>query len=87
MSLPDRSDQIDRSRIEQVWEQVAAMIRADIADGTFPAGYRLPSETEIAQQYGVARMTARKALATLIADGLLVVIRGRGTYVARVPDE
>ena len=82
MSLPDRSGLIDRTKIEQVWEQVAGMIRADIADGTFAAGHRLPSETELAGQYGVARMTARKAVGQLAADGLVQVVHGRGTFVA-----
>jgi GntR family transcriptional regulator len=81
MSLPDRSDLIDRSKLAYVWQQMADGIRADITAGMFAAGHRLPSEVELAGQYGVARMTARRAIAALVDDGVLVVLRGRGTYV------
>jgi len=81
MSLDDRSESIDRTKLAYVWEQMADGIRADIAAGVFTAGHRLPSETELARQYGVARMTARKAIAELVKDGSVVVVHGRGTYV------
>ena len=83
MSLPDRSGLIDRTSYEQVWAQIARMIRADITDGTFTAGHRLPSETDLADQYGVARMTARKAVAQLAADGVVTIVHGRGTFVTQ----
>jgi DNA-binding GntR family transcriptional regulator len=85
MSLPDRTTKSDRTRIEQIWEQVRDMIRGDIADGTFATGRRLPSETVLAEQNGVARMTARKAVQQLAAEGLLTVIHGRGTFVTGTP--
>ena len=36
---------------------------------------------ELASQYGVARLTVRRAIADLVDGGYLVVLRGRGTYV------
>lgn len=42
-----------------------------------------PSERELVQQFGVARMTVRQALDTLVAEGLLERVPGRGTFVAR----
>jgi GntR family transcriptional regulator len=81
VTLDDRSGRIDRTKIEHVWAQVAADIRADIETGELAAGHRLPNEDELAAQYGVARMTVRRAISVLVADGLVVVLRGRGTYV------
>jgi len=42
----------------------------------------LPNERELAQQFGVSRMTLRRALKELANDGLLYAIRGQGTFVA-----
>lgn len=46
------------------------------------AGTPAPSERELVRQFGVARMTVRQALDTLVADGMLERVPGRGTFVA-----
>jgi GntR family transcriptional regulator len=56
-----------------------------IAKRGWGADEPLPSENELARRYGVAVGTARKALETLVNEGLLVRQRGRGTFVRR-PD-
>lgn len=61
--------------------QISEHIRLRIAAGEWPAHYRLRSEPELAQDFGVSRGTVRRALATLIAEGLLRQVRGRGTFV------
>ena len=81
MPLDDRSEQIDPKALTHLWAQVAADIRQQIADGNLSAGERLPNEIELAKLYGVARLTARRAIADLVSSGHLVVLRGRGTYV------
>jgi GntR family transcriptional regulator len=45
-------------------------------------GASLPSERELAERYGIARMTVRTELDRLVADGLVYRIHGRGTFVA-----
>ncbi|GLH77545.1 phosphonate metabolism transcriptional regulator PhnF [Bradyrhizobium sp. SSBR45G] len=64
-----------------LWRRVADGIERDIAAGRFPAGTRLPGETEIAESYRVNRHTVRRALATLAERGLVRAERGSGTYV------
>ena len=61
----------------QVREYVRALVR-DAEPGA-PA----PSERELVQQFGVARMTVRQAMDALVTEGLLERIPGRGTFVAR----
>jgi GntR family transcriptional regulator len=46
-------------------------------------GTAIPSERELAQRYGVSRMTLRTAINELVQDGLLTRRRGSGTYVAK----
>jgi GntR family transcriptional regulator len=57
----------------------------EILDGllaTLPPGSELPSERELAERYGVARMTVRGEIDRLTAEGLTYRLQGRGTYVA-----
>ncbi len=85
MSLDDRRDRIERRKPEHLWSQVAADIRADIDASRLMPGDKLPGELELAAQYGVARLTVRHAVADLVDDGYVVVLRGRGTFVAERP--
>lgn len=64
------------------WRVLEQRLRADIASGKYPPGGRLPSAVTLHQEHGVAVVTARKALAALVDDGLAYVITGMGTYVA-----
>src|SRR4051812_35188197 len=52
-----------------------------LLDGAEP-GTPTPSERELVQRFGVARMTVRQALDALVAEGLLERVPGRGTFVA-----
>ncbi|MAS55017.1 GntR family transcriptional regulator [Nocardioides sp.] len=54
----------------------------DLVAGHAP-GSPAPSERELVQRFGVARMTVRQALDVLVSEGLLERIPGRGTFVAR----
>lgn len=47
------------------------------------AGAPAPSERELVQRFGVARMTVRQAMDALVSEGLLERMPGRGTFVAR----
>jgi GntR family transcriptional regulator len=59
--------------------QVREYVR-DLIDGAEP-GTPAPSERELVQRFGVARMTVRQALDALVAEGLLERVPGRGTFV------
>jgi len=61
--------------------QVREHVRTLVA-GSAP-GSPAPSERELVQRFGVARMTVRQALDALVAEGLLERMPGRGTFVAR----
>ena len=67
--------------------QVARDIEADIKAGRLAPDTRLPNEIDLSQQYGVARMTVRRAVAQLRDKGLVVTVHGRGSFVAPRDDQ
>jgi len=62
-------------------EQVADAIRQQIVNGALKTGDKLPTENELAKEYGVSRNVVREAVRSLARDGLLDVRQGSGTYV------
>lgn len=62
--------------------QIDEELRGQIEAGTLGPLAQVPSETELAEGFGVSRMTARKALDRLVADGMLFRQPGKGTFVA-----
>ncbi|MCC7354511.1 MAG: FadR family transcriptional regulator [Anaerolineae bacterium] len=71
---------------ELLFERVAQELANLILTGELKAGTKLPSEHNLAQQFGVSRNVVREGLRSLIEQGLVVVRAGSGVYV-RVPDE
>lgn len=66
---------------------IADRIASAISLGMLTVGERLPAEVELANQFGVAVATLRKALATLRSQGIVETRRGRngGTFVVQAP--
>jgi DNA-binding GntR family transcriptional regulator len=62
--------------------QIHARLHDRITSGRWPAGSSLPSQRELADEFGVSLMTLRQALQLLIDDGLVDTRHGSGTYVA-----
>ncbi len=62
--------------------QVADIITAGIASGEYPPGWQL-SEAEVAEEYGIARGTARKVFALLRQRELVFTVPSMGSYVGR----
>ena len=58
------------------YQHVASELREAVGAGAYPPGSRLPSESELARTYAVARGTVRQALATLAAEGLVSSRKG-----------
>lgn len=71
---------VDHESPEPLYQQVAADLRDRIASGELSA--RLPSLKTVAQDFGVSHVTAEKAMNLLRDEGLIVVVIGRGAYVA-----
>ena len=52
-----------------------------IRGGDWSPGDRLPSEHDLKEQFGVSRMTVRRALRELVDEGYVSRVVGAGTYV------
>ncbi|CAN0214027.1 unnamed protein product, partial [Phaeothamnion confervicola] len=72
---------VDSGMPTPLYHQIYLILREQIRAGAFESGARLPTEAEISAAYSVSRITAKRALDELAADGLVVRRRGRGTSV------
>src|SRR5271168_4319754 len=68
-----------------IYRDVADRLRAAISDGTYPPGSQLPSESEVAETYGISRNTPRRSFAALREDGLITSHQGARRIVLAEP--
>ncbi len=61
--------------------QLYKLLRAGILDGTFINGAQLPTEGQLSEEFGVSRITSKRAMDELAREGLVERQRGRGTHV------
>lgn len=73
------------SKRDPIWQSIATALRAEIAQGQYRPGEKLPTEAALAARFGVNRHTVRHALADLAAAGLVLSRRGAGVFVAQAP--
>lgn len=63
-------------------QQVRNHVLSKVNSGEWAEGYRIPSESRLAEQFNASRMTIHIALRDLSAEGVLVRRQGAGTFVA-----
>jgi GntR family transcriptional regulator len=77
----DPDGTVDPEGMVAPYRQLAGILKARIERGDWTPGRRMASETDLTQQYGLARNTVRRAIRLLVGQGLVVVAPQRGTYV------
>lgn len=70
-----------------LYHQIYVVLRDRIVSGRIQAGEVLPGEQELARDFNVSRITAKRALNELAASGFVVRERGRGTRVTERPQQ
>jgi DNA-binding LacI/PurR family transcriptional regulator len=66
-----------------LYGKIIAQLLDDLASGKLTAGERLPTEQELAESFGVSRITSKRALDILAQAGVIQRSRGRGSFVAQ----
>lgn len=74
-------EQISETNKHPMYLQLREILRSQIEDGEFIPGSAIPSENELAQTYGLHRLTVRNAITALVNEGLLKPIQGKGVFV------
>lgn len=68
------------------YQEIARRLRESIQSGEVKPGEQLALEREMCERYGVSRITIKKAVDELVADGLVVKRRGSGTFVKKLAE-
>ena len=66
---------------DPIYQQLNERLRAMIRGGEARPGGKFPTEREVAERFGVSRVTANKALSSLVGEGVLEFRKGVGTFV------
>ncbi len=66
-----------------LYKQLYRQFRQAIDEGELPVGEKLPSERKVAADYGISRITARKAYDILRQEGYVRAFQGKGAFVAQ----
>src|SRR3954462_7476164 len=77
--------QIDRSKSQPLYRQIAEQISILIGSGRLPSGTQLPTVRQLADMLSVTRVTAQNAYGELQAGGWVESTVGRGTFVIASP--
>jgi len=72
---------------EQISSLISKQIEKAILEKKYLPGSKLPSENELCDQFAVSRTSVREALGTLEAQGLIVIIKGKGMFVNKLSSE
>jgi len=76
-------DRIDPIAPVPPYRQIAGILRRRIEDGKYRPDTRIPTESELVEEFEVARTTARRAVSVLRDEGLIYTVPNRGSYVTR----
>lgn len=73
---------LDRYSSVPLYAQLRELILERIQDGVYGPGEKIPSEMDFCKELDLSRPTVRQAVAELVADGVLEIHKGKGTFVA-----
>lgn len=74
---------LDKHLPAPLYHQLECVLKAEIESGRWLWDERLPSEGELAERFGISKITVRQALQGLAQAGYIRREQGRGTFVAR----
>jgi DNA-binding GntR family transcriptional regulator len=78
---------IDRDGATAPYLQLAEILRGRIRNGDIPAGRRIPSQSELEQEFDLGRNTIKRAVEILKNEGLVETSPGRGLFVVGIGED
>ncbi|HEX3955441.1 MAG TPA: winged helix-turn-helix domain-containing protein [Trebonia sp.] len=79
--MATKRPRFDASSVTPLYEQVADYVQAQITSGDLKPGQKFPDMRDLADDWGVAYQTVRRAMRELRERGLVVSRVGKGTFV------
>lgn len=79
----DKVVTVNKEIATPLYSQIKTIMLQSIASGEYKVGEKIPSELELAKQYGVSRITTKQALNELMQEGIVDRVAGKGTFVRR----
>ncbi|MFF7182885.1 GntR family transcriptional regulator [Streptomyces sp. NPDC008121] len=76
---------LDPQSARPLYTQLADVIAAKITSGEFAPDRMIPTPGRLSEEYGIAVLTARRAMRELRERGLIVTVPGKGSYVLPTP--
>ncbi|MHB1453561.1 MAG: GntR family transcriptional regulator [Saccharofermentanales bacterium] len=77
---------LDKHSSVPLYFQLKEYILKKIEKGDYPKGGKIPSELDFCDELDLSRPTVRQAVAELVSDGKLQIIKGKGTFVSAIND-
>lgn len=72
---------LNNSSMLPIYEQIVGQIKSQILDGKLLTGTLLPSVRALSGELRISALTVKKAYDALEAEGFVVTVHGKGTYV------
>lgn len=77
---------LDKRSSQPLYAQLKEVLVERIQQDEYKSGQQIPSELALCEELSLSRPTVRQAIAELVAEGVLVIVKGKGTFVAAEPE-
>lgn len=77
---------LDKRSTQPLYAQLKELLIERIQQEEYQAGKQIPSELALCEELSLSRPTVRQAIAELVSEGALVIVKGKGTFVAAEPE-
>ena len=77
---------LDKRSTQPLYAQLKELLVERIQQGTYKPGQQIPSELALCEELDLSRPTVRQAIAELVTEGILTILKGKGTFVAAEPE-
>ena len=75
---------INNSSMQPIYEQIVGQIKTAIMQGNLKENQMLPSVRSLSKDLRISALTVKKAYDTLEQEGFIIIVHGKGSFVAGV---